>query len=120
MKSWMTAMAVIGSLLGIAFSLFLGMGDAVFNQGKEGPNAATGFWMALFILALAFLAWVPRRWVRILCALATFGCIWAGLAAVSGFFLPAAAFAAIAAVLMLVMKPEPKAGSVAPTASASG
>lgn len=108
MKYVMTAMAVMSCLLGIGFTLLLGMGDAVFNAGKEGPHAATGFWMALFILALGFLAWIPVRVVRILCAAATFGCVWAGLATASGFFLPSAAFAAIAGVLMLVMKPEVK------------
>lgn len=105
MKHWMTAMAIVGALAGFVSSLFLGVGDAAF-RGVQNHSATNAELLSLLVLILGFVAWVPARWVRIAAGLGMLACVWGGLSAVGGFFLPAAVFTAISAVLALCLKPD--------------
>jgi hypothetical protein len=107
MRNWMTAMSVLGFLCGIGSGVIVTSGDALLGiQGSRGPAV---FWLSVLILVLGFVAWVPIRWIRMLCG--------AGLVFVAGFglwnnglfFILAGMFTLIAGVLALSMrtaKPE--------------
>lgn len=107
MKSWMTAMSILGFLFGIASGIVVTASGAAFGNQEMGSDGASVFWLSFLILALGFLAWIPKRWLRIVCGagmvfLAGYGLWNNGL-----FFLLAAAFTLIAGVLMFGLKPEP-------------